>query len=483
MKRAVSLVVLGITVTATTALLAQDMKNMDMGNRTAAPAAATAATVHNSKLTYSKDIAPILADNCQTCHRAGEGTPFSMTDYATVKPWATSIKKAVAAGHMPPWFEDGTTKKFENYRALSKADIAKIVEWVDAGTPQGDPKDLPKPRTYVEGWSIPKPDVVFQLPKPFAIPAKGLMDYQYVIIPTGLTKDTWVQYIEAAPTDRSVVHHIVAYVRAPGSSYFRQMPINTFFTAKEAAKFPDKHPDMVPDMGKEPTKTAADDAASIPSDWLVGYAPGQTPDKYKDGQAKLIPAGSDIVLELHYMPNGKAATTDQARLGLVFAKGPVTQRAMTLSANNDKFKIPPGDPNYKVDASYTVPEDMTLVGMHPHMHLRGKDAQYRIVFPDGTRDTLLNVPNFTWRWQLWYDLAQPIKMPKGTKLECTEHFDNSAGNKENPDPTKTIGWGEQTTDEMMVCMFNVVFDSKFTTQQILRPAKVKEAALAPPAGK
>jgi hypothetical protein len=471
MKRAASFLVLGLAVTATaTSLLAQDMKNMDMGPRTAAPLPASAPTVKNSRLTYAKDIAPILADNCQTCHRPGEGTPFSVADYATVKRWAPSIKRAVAAGHMPPWYEDGTTKKFENYRALAKADIAKIVEWVDAGAPQGDLKDLPKPRTFTEGWGIPKPDLVLQIPKPFAIPAKGLMDYQYVIMPTGLTKDTWVQYIEAAPTDRSVVHHIVAYVRTPGSKYFKNMPINTFFTAKEAAKFPDKHPDMVPDMGKEKAE-GGENSADVPSDWLVGYAPGQTPDKYKDGQAKLIPAGSDIVLELHYMPNGKAATTDQARLGMVFAKGPVRERAMTLSANNDKFKIPPGDPNYAVEASYTVPEDMTLVGMHPHMHLRGKSAQYRIVFPDGTRDTLLNVPNFTWRWQLWYDLAQPIRMPKGTKLECTEHFDNSAGNKENPDPTKTIGWGEQTTDEMMVCMFNVVFDSKFTTQQILRPEK------------
>ncbi len=492
MKRAVSLLALGLAATtATTALLAQDFPAHDHTQAVQDPFAFRDPKARESKLTYAKDIAPILAQNCQTCHRPGEGTPFSMTNYATVRAWASNIKKAVLARHMPPWYEDGTTKKFENYRALSQSDIDKIVEWVDAGGKLGDIKDLPKPREYVEGWNIPKPDIVFQLPKPFAIPARGLMEYQYVIIPGNFTKDTWVQYIEAAPTDRSVVHHIVAYVRAPGSSYFKGMPYGTFFTAKEAdalkkAKTPDMVPDMVPDTRTGAKAAAKDDAdkgggADIPSDWLVGYAPGQTPDIYKNGQAKLIPAGSDIVLEIHYMPNGKTATTDQSRLGLVLAKGPVTQRAMTLSADNDKFKIPPGDPNYKVDASYTVPEDMTLVGMHPHMHLRGKDAQYRIVFPDGKRDTLLNVPNFTWRWQLWYNLAEPIKMPKGTRIECTEHFDNSAGNKENPDPTKTIGWGQQTTDEMMVCMFNVVFDAKFTTQQILRPAKVKEAALEPPA--
>jgi hypothetical protein len=470
MKRAVTFLALGIAaIAASTTLPAQEAEHNHAITSSATPHPAGAATVHDSKLTYTKDIAPLFAKNCENCHRPGEGTPFSMTNYNAVKPWATSIKRAVAAQRMPPWFEDGTTKKFENYRGLAKTDIDKIVQWVDAGAPMGEPKDLPKPREFVQGWSIPKPDLALKLPKPFAIPAKGLLEYQYVILPTGLTKDTWVQYIEAAPTDRSVVHHIVAYVRTPGSSYFKNMPYNTFFTAKEASKFPDKHPDMVPDMGKEQDK----EAASVPSDWLVGYAPGQTPDMYKNGQAKLVPAGSDIVLELHYMPNGKAATTDQASLGMVFAKGPVTQRAMTLSANNDKFKIPPHDPNYKVDASYTMPEDMVLVGMHPHMHLRGKSAQYRIVFPDGTRDTLLNVPNFTWRWQLWYDLAEPIKMPKGTKIECTEHFDNSKGNPDNPDPTATIGWGEQTTDEMMVCMFNVVFDAKFTTKQILRPEKPK----------
>lgn len=443
MKRAVSLLVLGLAAAATTSsLVAQE-------------------TVRDSKPTFSKDIAPIFQRSCQTCHRPGEGTPFSMTSYETLRPWAASIKRAVATKQMPPWFEDGTTKKFENHRALAKADIDKIVEWVDAGAPKGDPKDLPEPRTFVEGWSIPKPDLVFQLPKPFPIPARGIMDYQLAIIPTGLTKDTWIQYVEAAPTDRSVVHHVVAYVRPPGSSYYRHMPLNTFFTAKEAKN-------LAPEESKEAQAKAAEE--KVPNDWLVGYAPGQTPDMYKDGQAKLIPAGSDIVLEVHYMPSG-TATSDQTRLGLVFAKGPVTQRAMTLSADNSSFKIPPHHANYPVESSYTAPEDMILVGMHPHMHLRGKSAQYRIVFPDGQRDTLLNVPNFTWRWQLWYDLAEPIAMPKGTKIECTEHFDNSAGNRENPDPTQTIGWGQQTTDEMMVCMFNVVFDSKFTTRQIRKPEK------------
>src|ERR1700728_3500973 len=196
-------------------------QEMHMGNQQTTPSPVAKPTVHNSKLTFTKDIAPILQQNCQTCHRPGEGTPFSMMTYETTQPWTQDIKRMVTARQMPPWFEDGTTKKFENNRALAQSDIDKIVEWVNAGAPKGDIKDMPKPREYAEGWTIPKPDIVYQLPKPFPIPAHGIMEYQYVIIPTGFTKDTWVQYVEAAPTDRSVVHHIVAYVRRPGSNYFK----------------------------------------------------------------------------------------------------------------------------------------------------------------------------------------------------------------------------------------------------------------------
>jgi hypothetical protein len=286
------------------------------------------------------------------------------------------------------------------------------------------------------------------------------MEYQYVILPTGFTKDTWVQDVEAAPTDRSVVHHIVAYVRAPGSNYFKDQPKGVFFEAPPA---------------KKDAKAPKDD---VPTDWLIGYAPGQPPDMFKLGQAKLIPAGSDLVLEVHYMPEGKA-TTDQARIGLVLAKNPPTERALTLTAGTEKFAIPPNNPDYPVDASLTLHEDVTLLGMHPHMHMRGKAAQYRLVFPDGKKQTILNVPRYNWRWQLWYNLAQPIALPKGTRIECTEHFDNSKGNKENPDPNKTVTWGQQSYDEMMVCMVNVAFKSSITTKQLLKgpaPATSKQTA-------
>jgi hypothetical protein len=218
---------------------------------------ATIPVTKPSNVTFSKDIAPIVQQHCQSCHRPGEGTPFSMMTYEEARPWATAMKQMVVTRAMPPWFEDGHTEKFENNRSLTQAQIDTIAAWVDAGAPKGDPKDLPPLLDFVSGWTIPKPDKIFQLPRPFSIPATGIMDYQYVIVPTGFTKDTWVQDVEAAPTDRAVVHHIVAYVRTPGSNYFKGKPKEEFFVAPPA---------------KDGEKAEPDD---VPSDWLVGYAPGQ----------------------------------------------------------------------------------------------------------------------------------------------------------------------------------------------------------------
>lgn len=407
------------------------------------------------KPTFSKEVSRILQNNCQSCHRPGQAAPFSMLTYEQTRPWAKAIKSAVLQKKMPPWFADPKYGKFVNDPSMSQADIDALVSWVDSGAPLGDPKDMPAPKQYVDDWSIPKPDVVFQLPKPFAVPATGTMEYQNVIIPTGFTEDKWVEHVQAKPDNYGIVHHIVAYVRAPGSNYFADMPKNVFFLAPPAKS-----------EGPKPK----DD---VPNDWLTGFAPGQPPDMFKPGQGKLIPAGSDIVLEVHYQPNGKAAT-DQSKLGIVFSKQPPQERTMTLSAASSSFKIPPGDPNHRVDASYTVPEDVTLLGLHPHMHMRGKSAEYRVTFADGRSETLLSVPKYNWHWQLWYDLSEPMKLPKGTKLQCTEHFDNSKNNPENPDPTKTVIWGQQSEDEMMVCMFNVAFDAKITTKQMLAPEKPKK---------
>jgi mono/diheme cytochrome c family protein len=412
-----------------------------------------------SNVTFTKDVAPIVQQHCQSCHRPGEGTPFSMLSYEEARPWAIAMKRMVVTRAMPPWFEDGHTEKFENNRSLTQTQIDTIAAWVDAGAPKGDPKDMPPALEFVKGWTIPKPDKIYQLPQAFSVPATGILDYQYVILPTGFTKDTWVQDVEAAPTDRSVVHHIVAYVRTPGSNYFKDQPKGEFFVAPPA---------------KTGEKAAKDD---VPSDWLVGYAPGQPPDMFVPGQAKLIPAGSDIVLEVHYMPEGKAST-DQSNVGLVLAKEAPTERVMTLQAGNEKFKIPPGDPDYRVEASYTFRREVTLLGLHPHMHMRGKDMSYRLVFPNGETRSILNVPHYNWHWQLWYNLAKPITLPAGTRVECTAHYDNSANNPENPDPSKTVTWGQQSFDEMMVCFFNVAFPADTPSKDLLPMPKTETETTA-----
>jgi len=408
--------------------------------------------------TYTKDVAPILQKKCQMCHRPGEAAPFSLLTYDEARPWATSIKRVVQQKIMPPWFADPGYGHFANDRSLSAKEISTLVAWVNAGAPQGDSKDMPPAANFVEGWGIAKPDVIFELPHTFAVPASGMVEYQYVILPTGFTEDKWVQMAEARPTERSVVHHIIAYVREPGSNYFKDQKRGVFFEAP-----PPKADDKT-------------DISALPSDFIVGYAPGQPAEILSPGQAKLIKAGSDIVLEVHYTPNGKAAS-DRTRVGFVFSKEPPKERVLTLSASNGTFKIPPQDPNYRVDATFDIATDVKLSGLHPHMHTRGKDFEYRLVFPDGETRTILRVPAYNWHWQLWYNLAEPIALPKGTKIECTAHFDNSPNNPENQDPTKTVIWGQQNSDEMMVGFFNLVFDAK-TPAQALFPKREAEPSAA-----
>jgi hypothetical protein len=399
-------------------------------------------------VTFTKDVAPILQKNCQTCHRPGEAAPFSLLTYEEARPWAASMKRVVRQKSMPPWFADPGYGHFSNDRSLTEKEINTILAWANTGAPQGDPKDMPPPLNFAEGWSLSKPDAIFQLPQPFAVPASGMVEYQYVIVPTGFTEDKWIQAAEVRPTDRSVVHHIIAYIREPGSNYFKDKKPGIFFEAP-----PPKADEKV-------------DTSALPSDFLVGYAPGQPAEILRPGQAKLIKAGSDIVFEVHYTPTGKA-TSDRTKLGLIFAKEVPKERVLTLSAVNGTFKIPPGEPNYRVDASYEVPREVKLAGLHPHMHTRGKDFEYRLIFPNGDTQTILRVPAYNWHWQLWYDLAEPMILTKGTKIECTAHFDNSPNNPENPDPTKTVTWGQQNWDEMMVGFFNLVFDAKVPAKDFL----------------
>jgi hypothetical protein len=407
--------------------------------------------------TYTKDVAPILQRECQTCHRPGEAGPFSMLTYEETRPWATAMKEAVKTRKMPPWFADQRYGHFTNGHQLPEAEIDTISAWADAKAPQGNPKDLPAPVKWVEGWQIGKPDKIYQLPLPYDVPASGVVDYEHIIVPTGFTEDTWVQAAEVRPTDRAVVHHIIAFIREPKSNWFRDQKPGVFFIAPQA-------------------KTAEQpDTSALPSDFLVGYAPGQPAEILQPGQAKLIKAGSDIIFQVHYTPNGKA-TRDQTRLGIVLAKEPPKERVLTLSATNGTFTIPPGDPDYRVDASFEVGTQVKLSGLHPHMHGRGKDFDYRLVYPTHESQTILSVPSYNWHWQNWYTLDKPIVLPKGTRIECTAHFDNSPNNPDNADPKKAVKWGEQSWDEMMVGFFNLVFDADMPVKDLFPKKAVADIA-------
>ncbi len=399
-----------------------------------------------ARATFTKDIAPILQQHCQACHRPGEAGPFSLLTYQQARPWAKAIKEAVLLKKMPPWFADPHYGKFSNDRSLAQSEVDTLIAWADGGAPEGDARDLPPP-AYVAGWAIPKPDVVYEFPRAFEIPATGTLEYQKVIVPSGFKEDKWVQFAEARPDDRAHVHHMILYVREPGSHWLRGEPAGVFFVA--------------PKVTDDTTDTSA-----LPSDFLVGYAPGQPPEMLAAGQGKLVKAGSDFVLEIHYTTNGKAST-DRSKFGLVFAKEQPQTRVLTLSATNGKFKIPPGDPNYRVDAEFETAAAVKLAGLHPHMHGRGKDFEYRIVYPTGETQTILRVPRYNWHWQLWYNLAEPIALPKGARIECTAHFDNSPNNPDNADATKEVTWGDQSWDEMMVGFFNLEFPANMPVEEIL----------------
>jgi hypothetical protein len=410
-------------------------------------ACAAVSSAASTQVTFYKDVVPVLQKNCQGCHRPGEAGPMSFLTYETTRPWAKAIKDAVASKKMPPWFADPSHGTFSNDRSLSASDVKTLVSWVDSGAVAGDAKDAPKPIQFTEGWAIGKPDAIFEIPNAVNIPATGTVDYQYVIMHTGFTEDRYVQFAEARPTDRERTHHIIAFIREPGSPWFKDAPIGTAF---------------VPEKGK--------DGGGFGGDFLAGYAPGTIPDMLKPGQAKLLKGNSDIVFQLHYTANGKPST-DKSRVGVIFSKETPKERVLTLAATTPNFAIPAGDSNYRVDAKITLQADSTLESLLPHMHLRGKSFEYRVTYPSGEKETLLVVPHYSFSWQLTYYLDKPKVMPKGTVIECTAYYDNSVNNPANPDPTKEVKYGEQSWDEMMFGFFDVAVPLNVTAMDLMRPPK------------
>ena len=375
----------------------------------------------NAAVTYSNQIARILQDRCVECHRDGEIAPFALNNYEDVAGWAEMIQEVVRDGRMPPWHASDEYGHFENGRHLTEEEKRAIDAWVQAGAPEGDPQDMPKPRTWVTGWQLPRePDFVAPITEePFRVPAEGEVRYQYFQIDPGFKEDKWVSGVEIQPGNRAVVHHVLMFVGTAD------------------------------DVG-ERFRGGANGYDGI-------FVPGQRVQPYPAGMARRITAGSRLVFQVHYTPIG-SEQLDQSRVGMIFVdEKSVQYEVRTASAVNTDLRIPPHDSNHFVEASSSrLPANARLLALNPHMHLRGKSILYEAVLPAGGRKTLLDVPRYDFNWQTAYRLADPMELPEGTRLHCVAHFDNSEDNLNNPDPTKTVRWGEQTWDEMLIGYFDYV---------------------------
>jgi hypothetical protein len=399
---------------------------------------------------FYRNVLPILQQHCESCHRAGGIAPMSFETYEGTRGYAAAIRGATQDKSMPPWFAIPGVGRFSNDPSLSPEQIATLAAWADAKAPAGDPRDAPPPIRWAEGWSIPQPELVVKMPKRVALPAQRDVEYTYEIVPTHFAEDRWVRMAEVLPALRANVHHAVVYIRPPDSSWLRHARVGEPFTAATLTDPEDRR-----------------GAHWTDNDILLVYAPGSSPDEWPATMAKLIPAGSDLVFQMHYTTNGHAGE-DQTSVGLIFSKQPPPQRVLTLQLTNDHFVIPPGLPDYRVEARGTLPNDALLLSFFPHMHLRGKRFEYNIIYRDekaaGQREagaqprpaieTLLRV-NYHFHWQMSYWLAEPRLLKAGTELQAVAWYDNSANNPHNPDPSAAVRWGDQTYDEMMVGFFDV----------------------------
>jgi peroxiredoxin len=373
------------------------------------------------EVTYARQVSRLLQKHCQECHRPGEIGPMSLLTYEQARDWAATIQEVVLEERMPPWYADPRYGKFLNDRRLSRDQIDTLAAWVEQGCPRGDEAELPPPAAFTEGWRIGQPDRVISMAAEFEVPATGTLPYQYFVADPRFEEDVWVQAAEARPGNRAVVHHILVYEQYKGKRIFY-----------------------------EPDGTAA---------VVAGWAPGDMPAQYKPGTAKRLRAGSKLVFEVHYTPNG-TKQTDRSSLGLIISKQPPHNVVEVNVLAYLAIRIPPGDPSYQGQFTYTFRKDAKLLSFMPHMHLRGTSARYEAEFPDGRSETLLFVPDYDFNWQSVYRFAEPLKIPKGTKLRWIGQWDNSTDNPRNPDPTQTVGWGLQTWDEMMNGWMEVVWETE-----------------------
>jgi hypothetical protein len=433
----------------------------------------------NSKteVTFSKDVAPIFNKACIECHRPKDIAPFSLLTVKEARPWAKSIKAKVISREMPPWGADPHFGQFANNTELSQKEIDTIVAWVDGGAKEGNPKDLPQVPEFAkpDGWQIGKPDVVLSMQEEWTTKPGDPDNYIYFMLPTNFTEDKWIQAAEIKPGNRTIVHHVIAFIMTPEQAAKRKEAEasgarratnpnsvsywdGTLRRTKMDAAVMDNTCDQPAGAGRQRNSNGEEGNGAL----LAGYAPGKPVDLYPAGTAKRVPKGAVILFQMHYSSfRGDLAKPEKDRtsVAMIFAKEPPDKMLMTFGLANTMFKIPAGAENHEVVACQTLPRDMQIAGYMPHMHVRGKDMKYEVIYPDGRRETLLNVPKFNFNWQMFYALKNPLNIPKGSKLIVTAHFDNSKKNKYNPDPTVPVRWGDPTYDEMMIGWMDIIIDN------------------------
>jgi len=392
--------------------------------------AAAAATTNP---TYTKDIAPILNENCVVCHRPGDIGPMSLMRYREVRPWAKSIQKNVQEGVMPPWHADPGFGPFRNERSLNQDEIDTIVSWVENGTPRGNPDDLPPLPTFGEdGWKLGEPDLVLEL-EPVTVPADGPDQFHDLIAETNLDEDKWIEAVEILPGERSVVHHVILWQGG---------------------------------------------ASGNQEGWIGAWAAGAQPMVFPAGTGRLLKKGQKVIGDMHYHPAGKAAT-DRTQIGFHFAEGNTVEKELiNLWVMNAEFAIPPGDPNYEAHASHTFAQDSQILTLTPHLHYRGKDFRYTLTYPDGHKTDLLTVSNYDFNWQTVYEFEEPVPAPAGARIDCVAHWDNSADNPNNPDPNRTVYFGPESYDEMMIGFVDYVVDEGVRPVEQTDPVITKMQELA-----
>jgi mono/diheme cytochrome c family protein len=377
------------TLTTATAVAALSIAAGALAAPDAQPAAA--------RVTFSKDVAPILHRSCVACHRPGEVAPMSLMTYEAARPWAKAIRAAVSSRTMPPWYADPAHGVFANDPRLSEPDIATLLAWVDGGAPEGNRRDLPASPVAADGWTLGRPDTVVAMTAPAEVPASGTrIIADYPIQPLVFTEDTYVRAIEVLPSNRAVTHHAIVNVK---------------------------------------------DASGTQR--IGGYQPGGATTVYPDGLVRLIPKGASLALNMHYNPKG-TPQQDTTRIGLTRATGRIDKVVRTAMSGTRALDIPPGAANYQaVGTPYVFAEDCHIISLLPRMNERGKDYRYTLVYPDGRSVVLLSVPRFNPDWQPSYVLKEAIAAPKGSRLETVAHFDNSAANRRNPDPTQRVVFGPE----------------------------------------